>query len=191
MFVKGSRYRKVVDDVTTDVKGRTLPAKSFRAPPQVQGTFLHTVTQGDRLDQLAYQYYQEPRKWWRICDANPAFLSPQALLGQATLVTARFPVSWAGLAPPWGLLLQALRSQVGVEDVMLEEGEPGGNATNEQTLRVIFNRVNISVEEISAAIMAALAGLPNDLKPCEPQVTSPEIVGQVGKPIVIPPDTIG
>lgn len=79
MFSRISRYRKLADVVTTDAKGRKLASKSLRLPPEVSGTFLHTVEEVDRLDHLAYKYYKQPRKWWRICDANPEFMSPQAL----------------------------------------------------------------------------------------------------------------
>jgi hypothetical protein len=30
----------------------------------------HTVTQGDRLDNLAAQYLGDPEQFWRLCDAN-------------------------------------------------------------------------------------------------------------------------
>ena len=79
MFSRISRYRKLPDIVTTDSHGRTLPSKTLRLLPQVAGTFRHTVEDVDRLDHLAYKYYQQPRKWWRIVDANPEFMSPQAL----------------------------------------------------------------------------------------------------------------
>ena len=86
MFSKISRYRKLPDVVTIDVQGRRLESKSLRLLPEVTGIFLHTVESGDRLDHLAYKYYKQPRKWWRICDANPEFPSPQALLGKESIV---------------------------------------------------------------------------------------------------------
>lgn len=30
----------------------------------------HTVTQGDRLDNIAAQYLGDPQQFWRLCDAN-------------------------------------------------------------------------------------------------------------------------
>ena len=92
MFSRISRYRTLPDIVTTDADGRTLVSKTLRPLPQAPGTFRHTVEEADRLDHLAYKYYQEPRKWWRISDANPEFLSPQALLGKEPIVTDRFLV---------------------------------------------------------------------------------------------------
>jgi hypothetical protein len=32
----------------------------------------HTVTQGERLDNIAYQYLGDPEQFWRICDASAA-----------------------------------------------------------------------------------------------------------------------
>ena len=94
MFSRISRYQKLPDMVTTDSQGRTLPSKTVRLLPQVLGTFRHTVEEVDRLDHLAFKYYQQPQKWWRIVDANPEFLSPQALLGKEPIVTDRFPLTF-------------------------------------------------------------------------------------------------
>ena len=32
----------------------------------------HTVTDGDRLDNLSAQYLGDPELFWRLCDANAA-----------------------------------------------------------------------------------------------------------------------
>ena len=101
MFSKISRYRKVPDVTAPDARGRMLAAKDLRLLPDVTGTFRHTVDGGDRLDQLAYKYYGQPLHWWNICDANPEFLSPLALLAKDPIVTARFPVTVASEPPPW------------------------------------------------------------------------------------------
>lgn len=122
MFSKLSRYRKLPDVVTTDAKGRALRSKSLRLLPEVSGDFFHTVEEIDRLDHLAYKYYRQPRKWWRICDANPAFMSPQGLLGGEPLVTARFPLAFTGPHPPWSELLQALSETVGVDQAWMDGG---------------------------------------------------------------------
>jgi hypothetical protein len=34
----------------------------------------HTVREGERHDRLASHYYNDPRLWWRILDANPDVL---------------------------------------------------------------------------------------------------------------------
>lgn len=38
----------------------------------------HTVTEGERLDNLAAQYLGDPEQFWRLCDANGA-LRPDEL----------------------------------------------------------------------------------------------------------------
>jgi nucleoid-associated protein YgaU len=38
-------------------------------------TFIHhTVTLGERIETIAYQYYADAKLWWRIADANPEIL---------------------------------------------------------------------------------------------------------------------
>jgi hypothetical protein len=119
MFTKRSRYRNLPDVVTTDGQGRATKSRDLRRLPEASGDFLHVVEETDRLDHLAYTYYGQPTKWWRICDANPAFLAPQALLGKEPVVTDRFPLTWEGPMPPWPVLLRALADKVGVEDAGL------------------------------------------------------------------------
>lgn len=115
MFSKYSRYRKLPDEVTTDPRRRTLASKQLRLTPDVEGTFLHTVEEGDRLDHLAYKYYRRTRSWWRICDADAERLSPQALVGREPLATVRIPVTWEGFTPPWSDLLKTVADAYGVD----------------------------------------------------------------------------
>jgi hypothetical protein len=174
MFFKNSRYRKLPDDVTVDSQGRRLASKSLRPTPDVTGIFLHTIDDGDRLDHLAYKYYQQPRKWWRICDANPEFLSPQALLGKTPFVTQQFPLSFRdpNSAPPWATLIRAISTQVGVQDVWLTD--------DEKYLIVIFNQINIQTSNLAGMMKAAGFA-----------VEQPQTIERTGKQIVIPPDIVG
>jgi hypothetical protein len=125
MFSKFSRYRKVADITAPDAQGRLLAAKDTRLLPEVSGEFRHTVEAGDRLDQLAYKYYSQPLQWWNICDGNPEFLSPLALLGKDGVITTRFPVTFStestSAAPPWGVLLRTVGQILGVEDIAIAE----------------------------------------------------------------------
>lgn len=93
MFSKISRYYKVPDVAVPDAQGRVFASKDLRLLPAVTGTFQHVVKAGDRLDHLSHKYYSQPLQWWHICDANPEFLSPLALLGDEVIVTTRFPVT--------------------------------------------------------------------------------------------------
>jgi hypothetical protein len=162
----------------------------------VSGTFRHTVEDVDRLDHLAYKYYQQPRKWWRISDANPEFMSPQAFLGKEPIVTDRFPLTFDGngTQPPWSTLVRSLTERVGVESIkVIEETHlvPQAQTVDGQTVTVYveqferavvvtYNQMNVSVGDL-ISIMAALGFA----------VSQPESIGRVGKPIVIPRDVIG
>lgn len=49
----------------------------------------HTVTEGERLDNITAQYLGEPEQFWRICDANGA-IRPDELsetIGQRLRIT--------------------------------------------------------------------------------------------------------
>lgn len=199
MFSKRSRYKKLPDVVTTDREspareGRTIESKALRLLPDVQGTFLHTVEEGDRLDQLAYKYYRQPGKWWRICDANPEFLSPLGLLGKEPLVTCRFPLVFSGGGqPPWALLLKRLREKVGVENIRVLEDVQIVSETRsidgevftlnteqyERAVIVTYNSINIGAKEL-AGVMESSGFV----------VGHQENIGRVGKEISIPPDVM-
>jgi len=199
MFSKRSRYRKLPDVVTTDrespaKEGRTHESKALRLLPDVQGAFIHKVEEGDRLDHLAYKYYRQPEKWWRICDANPEFLSPLAMLGKEPFVTCRFPLVFSGSGqPPWALLLKRLREKVGVENIQVveevrivpEEERISGKVVTvnteqyERAVILTYNSINIGSDELTRVIDSAgfAAG-------------HPENTGRVGKEISIPPDAM-
>lgn len=118
-FSSISRYRRLPVAATVGPDGRVLASKALRLLPVIEGRFWHTVQEGDRLDHLAYKYYEQPRDWWRILDANPSFLSPDALLGTGHLTTIHVPVAWVGALPPWSDLLRDLRRTVGIETARL------------------------------------------------------------------------
>jgi hypothetical protein len=171
MFSRISRYRALDDVVTVDAAGRRLSSRELRTPGEVTGRFLHTLADGDRLDQLAATYYGQPRKWWRICDANPELLSPQELLGAEPVLTYRFEVSTTAAVPPWAALLRALNDLAAVSRAVLD---------GEATILVAINRLNLAVPDV-AAVMLARGFV----------VGRAEQVGRVGRQIVIPPDVTG
>jgi hypothetical protein len=196
MFSRISRYRELPDTVTTDSQGRTLPSKTVRLLPPVLGTFRHTVEEVDRLDHLAFKYYQQPQKWWRIVDANPEFLSPQALLGKEPIVTERFPLtpSGGGTLPLWSRLVRDLAACVGVEGVKVVEeihlvpqaqtvaGRPDTVYVEqfERAVVVTYNQMNVSAGDLASIMTAAGFGS-----------SQPERLGRLGKQIIIPRDVIG
>jgi hypothetical protein len=87
MFVQGSRYETVPEDVLTTPTG-TVRYKLIRFIPPTPATLVHVVTQDERLDQLAFLAYREPDRFWRICDANLAVWPPDlvAEVGRTLLV---------------------------------------------------------------------------------------------------------
>jgi nucleoid-associated protein YgaU len=48
----------------------------------------HTYKQGERVDNLAFDYYQDPNLWWVILDANPEIEDPTNI---ATGTVIRIP----------------------------------------------------------------------------------------------------
>lgn len=81
MFFKGSRYENVETNSIKDDKGREIKYKKVRFTPKTEALRGHMVVQGDRLDNLAYQFFNDPERFWKICDANLA-MWPDDLLAE-------------------------------------------------------------------------------------------------------------
>lgn len=195
MVSKISRYRNLPDVVTEDLQGRSVESKSLRLLPEVTGRFLHTVEAGDRLDHLAHQYYKQPRKWWRICDANPAVLSPLALLGNEPLATRRFPLAVADIAtpPPWAALRQALRGIVGVVDVQIEEAinlAPEIQIIDDRQVTVVVEVPDRSVVVTYNELVVGESELAAHIEDAGFLVGPPAAISPIGQTIVIPPDVV-
>jgi nucleoid-associated protein YgaU len=77
MFFKGSRYRSVETARTEDDDGRAVQYKRIRFIPDREIQSVHTVREGERLDQISFEQYQVPEEFWRICDANDALWPPE------------------------------------------------------------------------------------------------------------------
>lgn len=84
MFSIGSRYYSLpilnyqtsTGDEVAYVSRRFLPQTD-----QFDLLLLHTVTEGERLDNITAQYLDDPQQFWRVCDANGA-MSPFDLVDQ-------------------------------------------------------------------------------------------------------------
>ena len=87
MIFKTSRFAQVGVYSVTDAQGRTHQALKVRFIPPTPAVFRHTVTEGDRLDLLAFKYYNKADRFWLMCDANNA-MRPEELLqpGRAVLI---------------------------------------------------------------------------------------------------------
>ncbi len=70
MFIRGSRYEKVEEYNVVDSRGNNNRIKKIRPPEDVKGVFQHIVTGDERIDLIANLYYGDPKRFWRICDAN-------------------------------------------------------------------------------------------------------------------------
>jgi hypothetical protein len=195
MFSKISRYRKLPDIITVDAKGRTLASKPARLLPKVTGKFLHVIEEKDRVDHLAFKYYRQPCKWWRICDANSDFISPQALLGKEPIVTDHFPLIYddSNSQPPWADLIKQLSLVVGVENFQIIDDLqilPDKQVTSDKeavyvknfqrAVVVTYNQMNVNTTTLADKIKAV--GF---------KITEQQTIGRTGKSIIIPPDTIG
>ena len=110
MFIKGSRYRNLPESPSLNAKGERLVGKELRTIHPTPKRFLHTVSQGDRLDLLSFKYYGDPTRWWQICDANPELPFPTDLLDRQPLVEERFVLEPATLVQRYNQLLQDLRT---------------------------------------------------------------------------------
>lgn len=81
MIFANSRYEGVAQEYVegADENDRRLVLK----PPKYYGTQFgarrHVVTEGQRLDQIAAIYYDDPLAWWAIAVANPEYMYPENL----------------------------------------------------------------------------------------------------------------
>jgi hypothetical protein len=119
MFARNSRYRRLPTASTVDARERWMSSVGSRPLATTEGVLAHMLAEGERLDGLAQQYYEEPRLWWRVCDANPAFLSPLGLIGAEPLVTARFPLT---LKPVCTLAERGKQDQPSYEKLLQDLG---------------------------------------------------------------------
>jgi hypothetical protein len=190
VFDKLSRYRTVPNVAAPDATGRVVASKDFRLLPDVTGLFRHTVLAGDRPDQLATTYYGDPLRYWHICDANPDFPSPLAMVDREPVLTTRFPVTFAGTGPPWAALIAALTDVVGVVAVTVVE-----DSTLVPTQKTVSGQpVTVLVDQFTRAVVVTYNGV-NTSRDAIKGVLADEgfavgplvDLGQVGQQIVIPP----
>ena len=69
----GSRYEdSVVDFVAFSSNGDVAPIVFYEFSDIGQINYTeYTWKEGDRLDQIAYRFYQYPDHWWIIAEYNP------------------------------------------------------------------------------------------------------------------------
>ena len=70
MIDRKSRYRSTPVLTVDDGLGGTHPLLDVRETPPTTGLLHVTPTDSDRLDLLAWDYYRDPTRFWRFCDAS-------------------------------------------------------------------------------------------------------------------------
>jgi hypothetical protein len=86
MFFKGSRYEKVATATWTDAAGRVIQYKLARLIPPTPADLGHQVQALERLDHIAWRYYRDPERFWRICDASGALWPPNLVKDPGTII---------------------------------------------------------------------------------------------------------
>lgn len=74
-FSPTSRYSGIDTATLTTSTGKTviyLRRRFVPAPERFALLQEHSITQGDRLDNITAQYLGDPEQFWRLCDANRA-----------------------------------------------------------------------------------------------------------------------
>jgi hypothetical protein len=65
-----SRYRSTPVLDVDDGHGSTHPLLDLRVPPPTTTVLEVVPTASDRLDLLAFRFYRDPTRFWRLCDAS-------------------------------------------------------------------------------------------------------------------------
>ena len=73
MIFKGSRYQfSTVDFFSTKTTKSEQPVIFYTfSKLGLLSSWEHQYVQGERLDQIASKYYQNPKSWWLIAEYNP------------------------------------------------------------------------------------------------------------------------
>lgn len=70
---KGSRYEySTIDFFKVNADGDSNPVVFYQfSPLGLIQYWTHTYVSGERLEQIAMQYYKRPEFWWLIAEYNP------------------------------------------------------------------------------------------------------------------------
>ena len=90
MFDPSSRYASVETYQVLDAQGNTVTIKKIRFIPVTNSVLSRQIIAGDRPDLMAYAYYQDATRFWRIADANQ-------VMDPAELVAT--PGQWISIPP--------------------------------------------------------------------------------------------
>lgn len=79
MIFEDSRYAKSVVLRTEGADGVSRPTVYADGSPIYVPFIYYTVVEGDRLDNLASRFFNNPEYWWHLADANPEIFYPEDL----------------------------------------------------------------------------------------------------------------
>jgi len=91
MITPGSRYENAVAFEAESADAGGFRGLRPRAIGPAKPVIEHALREGERHDALAVLYYNEPRLWWRILDANPDVLYAGDLTERAAGETLLIP----------------------------------------------------------------------------------------------------
>ena len=84
LFPQNSRYHGLKTLTYTREDGKEiayLERRFLPDPSEFEDLREHSIVEGDRLDNLAYQYLGDPEQYWQIADANAA-MHPEELTAE-------------------------------------------------------------------------------------------------------------
>jgi hypothetical protein len=99
LFTPTSRYYNLEPAAFETEEGKTIVYISRRFCPSPDKFALlqeHTVSQGDRLDNITAKYLTDPEQFWRICDANAA-MNPEGLIETGRKLRITLPEGIPGI----------------------------------------------------------------------------------------------
>lgn len=76
MFDPSSRYHGLPEATLAGPDNRAIRYVTARIIPDTPAARGHILAGAERLDLVAFHYYREPERFWRICDANAALYPP-------------------------------------------------------------------------------------------------------------------
>lgn len=191
MFSSDSRYRRSPATTTVNRAGQPIQAAELRLPPPTPGVFKHRVEEGERIDSLAHKYLRDPLKWWRIADANPAFTTPDELLGSSPWTTERISLHPPADPVPWAATLAAVTALAGGAKLIRE---PRYRLVVElhtvagELVEVITEQADEAVIITYNALVADLAAVTATFVSAGFAILGREPISRVGQPIIIPPE---
>src|SRR6266545_2047443 len=183
MFSKSSRYRNLPESSPVNAQGERLRGKELRLTPPTPGRFLHTVHEGDRLDLLAFKYYDDPSPVTRQqiideindtgADVYPLRLLRTFAWDQADKTAEAFTFEAPSAKLEWRLMIEELAARPGVLELQ--------SLITAATVRIVYHSGALDQKAILDLIAKHGFNAPSE----------PATQSRIGAQIVIPPNRIG